>query len=178
MVAGPLVALGMLSPNTQGHEILGKSEAALAHIFSIFLRPSLMVFGLVAALLLSSAVLSMINTGFHALENSVSAGSDPLGMLLFLGAYCMLVVGSLNKTFATIHIIPAQVLTWMGLHHAGVGGQFGEELVSGAKGGMEQAGGYATSGMKGGAGMAQGAGYAAGKKASQPKKEGDTGGVS
>lgn len=151
MIAGPLVTLGMLSPSTQGHEILGKSEQALAHIFSIFLRPSLMVFGLIAGLLVGSVVVSLIDAGFSQVKGSLIAAKDPLGAILFYGAYLMLVVTSLNKSFALIYLIPQQVMHWMGLRHEGTGVE-AESLLQGAKSGQQELGGAAAGGMKGASG--------------------------
>lgn len=151
MIAGPLVTLGMLSPNAQGHEIFGKSEQALAHIFSIFLRPSLMVFGLIAGLLVSSVVVSFIDAGFSQVKSSLITAKDPLGAILFYGAYIMLVVTSLNKSFALIYLIPQQVMHWMGLRHEGAGVE-AESLLQAGRSGQQELGGAAAGGMKGASG--------------------------
>src|SRR3990167_2103914 len=73
MVAGPLVALGILSPSGQ-HELLGKAEPALMLIFNIFLRPELMVFGLIFAMLLASVLVSLVNDTFWNASNSLNVG--------------------------------------------------------------------------------------------------------
>lgn len=151
LIAGPLVLLGMLSPNTQGHEILGKSEPAIAHLFGIFLRPSLMVFGLIAGLLVASVVVALIDTGFSQVKSSLIAAKDPLGAILFYGAYIMLVVTSLSKCFALIYLIPQQVMQWMGLHHQGHQVE-AESLLGAGKQGQQELGGAAAGGMKGTAG--------------------------
>jgi hypothetical protein len=151
MVAGPLVTLGMLSPNAQGHEILGKSEQAIAHIFNIFLRPSLMVFGLIAALLLACAMADLVDSGFSQIQGATLGGSvDPLSLILFYGAYIMVNVTMLNKTFALIYYIPQQVMYWMGLHHQG-GQVEAQGLLDAGRQGQQQFGEYAAGGMKSGA---------------------------
>lgn len=131
MVAGPLVALGILSPGGQ-HELLGKAEPALMLLFNVFLRPSLMILGLIAALLLSSVVVTMINEAFWTtvIKGIYGMGgtkgsavyANPLAMILFLGAYITLIVSALNKCFAAIYIIPEQVMRWIG----GQGERYGE----------------------------------------------------
>jgi hypothetical protein len=160
MVAGPLVALAILAPGGH-HEILGKAEPALMLLFNVFIRPSLMIFGLVAAMLLASVVLTMINamfgqvllqiigTGTGSLDNSngqlsqglqiAAAAANPLEMIFFLMAYVLLIIGALNKCFAAIHIIPERVMRWMG----GQGEQYGEseglgEMKRGIEGGAER----------------------------------------
>lgn len=113
MVAGPLVALGIISPNGQ-HEILGKAEPALMLLFNVFLRPSLMIFGLIAAMLLASVVQSFINSGFSVVMKSGGVAHDPVGLLVILCVYVMLVVAALNKCFSVINLLPSQVMRWIG----------------------------------------------------------------
>ncbi len=151
MVAGPLVALGIIAPGGQ-HELLGKAEPALMLLFNVFLRPSLMIFGLVAAMLLASVVVGMINDAFWRVMTSISAGSSssksageaanvmsPLTLILFLCAYVMLVVAALNKCFAAIHIIPERVMSWVSHQAQSYGedqalGDIKSGVASGAKG--------------------------------------------
>lgn len=169
MVAGPLVALGIIAPGGH-HELLGKAEPALMLLFNVFLRPSLMIFGLVAAMLLASVVVGMINDAFWRVMTSISAGSSssksageaanvmsPLTLILFLCAYVMLVVAALNKCFAAIHIIPERVMSWIGHQAQGYGegealGEIKGGVASGAKGAAgaaDRAGGTPESAMKG-----------------------------
>jgi len=156
MVAGPLVALGILAPGGQ-HEILGKAEPALMLLFSLFLRPSLMIFGLMAAMLLSVVVVAMINSGFGLVittigslgttttfavdakgniysEGGAAALANPLEVILFLCAYVTLIVTALNKCFSAIHVIPEKVMRWLGAQ----GEAYGEaEGMREVKGGVE-----------------------------------------
>ena len=140
MVAGPLVALGILSPSAQ-HEVLGKAEPALMLLFSIFLRPSLMIFGLMAAMLLATVYVDMVNYAFWTTVVSSFGESEggvliynPLQMILFLCAYVMLIVTGLNKCFAAIYLVPQGVMGWIG----GQAAQYGEESsLSGVKGGVD-----------------------------------------
>lgn len=140
MAAGPLVAIGIMAP-AHHHKVLGKAEPALLLLFNVFLRPSLMIFGLIAAMLLASVVITMINTGFSMVKSMISNG-DPLSMILMLAAYVYLIVAALNKCFAAIHLIPEKVMRWIG----GQGDQYGESDALGeAKKGVDGA----TSGTKG-----------------------------
>lgn len=158
MVAGPLVALGIIAPGGQ-HEILGHASHALLLLLNIFLRPSLMIFGLMASMLLASAMVSLVNSAFSTVMTqiaSMSTGADtstgafalamnPLETVFFLAAYISLIVTTLNKCFATIYLLPQQVITWIG-GHAGAGAGEAEALseqkhaVEGAGAGVKQAG--------------------------------------
>lgn len=136
MVAGPLVALGIISPSGH-HEILGKAEPALMLIFNVFLRPSLMIFGLIAAMLLAKVVIGMINYTFWTLAIHNIRPYGILQMVLVLSAYVTFVVSVLNKCFAAIYLIPQQVMSWIG----GQGAQYGEaEAVGEMKSGVSSAG--------------------------------------
>jgi len=111
MVAGPLVALGIISPS--GHEIMGKAEPALLLLFAIFLRPSLMIFGLIAAMLLATVVVTMIGATFNYIFQGTLIPSDIISLIFILVAYIGLILAGLNKCFAVINLIPQQVMRWI-----------------------------------------------------------------
>lgn len=185
MVAAPLVALGILSPSAHHHEILGKAESGLMLMFTIFLRPSLMIFGLFAGMLLSIVAITIINSTFSAVMASITsshfgqggtnttAGSgqaDFLELIFFMVAYVFLVISALNKCFAMIHVIPERVMRWIG----GQGEQYGEgEALGEMKGGVSGAGGTAASAggaASGTVGKAAGEDSAAAYKAAKGSK--------
>ena len=62
VVAMPLVALGVTHP--EGHDILGKGEQALMIILGVFLRPALMVMGLIAGMIVSYVGLRVLILGY------------------------------------------------------------------------------------------------------------------
>ena len=113
MVAGPLVALGIISPSGQ-HEIMGKAEPALLLLFGIFLRPTLMIFGLVIAMLLAIAVCYLINETFaYVIINWLFPLPNPLTLIFMLVAYVSLILAALNKCFSVINLIPQQTMRWI-----------------------------------------------------------------
>lgn len=142
MVAGPLVALGILSPSGQ-HELLGKAEPAIMLLFFVFLRPSLMIFGLMAAMLLAVVVVTMVNVTFNSIVAQITSG-DPIELILFFVAYVFLIITALNKCYEAIYIIPQRVMDWIGGHAAaregGEGGALGE-MKGGVSAGAGAAGG-------------------------------------
>ena len=143
MVAGPIIALGILSPSGQ-HELLGKSEPAVMIIFNLILRPALMVFGMMASMLLAVVVVTMINQGFAKVAFNIIQAPGLVESIIFMIAYTSLLVTALNKVFTLIHVIPEKVLTYIG----GQAISYGEgEGLQGMKQGIE--GG--ASGMSGGA---------------------------
>lgn len=177
MVAGPLVALGILSPSGQ-HELLGKAEPAMMIVFFTFLRPSLMIFGLMSAMLLVMIMKEMIDAAYWQVMMSISgttaAGGvpSPLELVLFLGSYIGLLIAAFNKCFQAIYLIPNQVMTWIGGSHAvrdmGEAAGLGEVKAAG-----EAAGRYAGGGMTGGLGHLKGAAESGRKLSVEGKKPKD-----
>nr|MBA2656621.1 type IVB secretion system protein DotA [Tatlockia sp.] len=62
MVAAPIVALGVTHP--EGHDAFGKGEQAIMILMNVFLRPSLMIIGYIAAIALAYVSIWIINAGF------------------------------------------------------------------------------------------------------------------
>lgn len=62
MVAAPIVALGVTHP--EGHEAFGKGEQAIMILMNVFLRPSMMIIGYIAAIALSYVGVWVLNAGF------------------------------------------------------------------------------------------------------------------
>lgn len=140
MVAGPIVALGIISPSGH-HEVLGKAEPALGLLFGIFLRPSLMIFGMFAAMLLSAQVMKMGNAGFALVASTTSlSGPGMFKMIIVMMANVSFNVALLNKTFSAIYVIPERVLSWIGIQVPHEGAQELGELKAGVDKGASEAG--------------------------------------
>jgi defect-in-organelle-trafficking protein DotA len=109
MVAAPLVALGVTHP--EGHDFLGKAEQAVMLILGVFLRPVLMVIGLIAGMLLSIIALTLLNNAF----TQVVASS--IGFGAFCGTfsiYVALVIQLVTQAYSLIYMVPDRVLRWLG----------------------------------------------------------------
>jgi conjugal transfer/type IV secretion protein DotA/TraY len=143
MVAAPLVAFGMLSPGGQ-HEIFGRAEPALMLLLGVFLRPTLMIFGLIAAMLFAYVSVLLVNATFLGIMVQI-AGRTPsvLETVFFVAAYTYLVITVLSKCFSLVHLIPERVMTWIG----GQAVSYGEgEALGEVKRGVEGAASHAASG--------------------------------
>ncbi|ASQ45098.1 type IVB secretion system protein DotA [Legionella clemsonensis] len=62
MVAAPIVALGVTHP--EGHDAFGKGEQAIMILLNVFLRPTMMIIGYIAAIALTYVSVWIINAGF------------------------------------------------------------------------------------------------------------------
>ncbi len=148
MVAAPFVAIGILSPSGQ-HELLGKAEAGLMILFGTFLRPVLMIVGMMASMILAPVAISLINSGFQGVMTSINSSPGLYELIVFITAYASLVVTTMNKVFALIHIVPDRALTWIG-GHAGTGGSDAGEALGAAKSATGAAGDAASGGAQSG----------------------------
>jgi len=148
IMAAPLVALGITHPS--GHEVFGRAEPALMLLTNVFVRPTFMIFGLIAGMSISYIAVDFINFTFSGVINDVGTGigaSSAYGYIQFVAfvvIYVGLLITILNKSFSLITILPDQVLRWIGNTH-----QFGEyakgeesikQAFTGGAGGMKRAG--------------------------------------
>lgn len=168
MVAGPLIALGVTHP--EGHDLMGKAEQTLMLLVSLFIRPTVMIFGLIAGLLLSYVGLEVLNATFGALLNGAlsSSGSKQdtyyalfssglfsisntgltataqVQNVAFILMYTFIIMSLMQQCFSLIYSLPSMVMMWIGGPH-----KEGQEaqLVGEVKGNMSQTADRASSGV-------------------------------
>lgn len=111
MIAAPLVALGLT--HVEGHDMWGRSEEAMWLLLNVFLRPILMVFGLVAGMILSRIGLVLLNMGFGQLMSEFTKVND---MYISVGRfmiYIALAIMIVNASYSLIHKVPDRVMRWL-----------------------------------------------------------------
>src|SRR5690606_23808536 len=64
MIAAPLVAIALASPDGNS-EVAGRAGPGLMLLLNLFLRPSMMIFGLITAIALSTVALWLLNGTFN-----------------------------------------------------------------------------------------------------------------
>ncbi len=118
MVAGPIVALGLISP---GQDHMGESKGAVLMLLNVFLRPSLMVMGMVFGAkmfdLFAIYFSNIMMYGFDFIGRK--AGFDAwFGIIFFVFwfFYAFSIVGIAQRCYALIYILPDRVITWIGGH--------------------------------------------------------------
>ncbi len=109
MVAAPLVALGITHP--EGHDFLGASQQAVMLIMSVFLRPVLMVIGLIAGMLLSVIGLTIFNSAYKTMIG-YAMGVGGITATMFI--YAVLVMQVVTQCYSLIYMIPDRVMRWLG----------------------------------------------------------------
>ncbi len=161
MVAAPIIGLSLAHPD--GHEILGyKTKPAIMLTANIFMRPSLMIFGLVCSMLLSFVGMYLLSLGFATAEATLNAGvsmgkmDSLLGIfswLCFLILFGGIVASLITNSFVLIHDIPDKIMRWLGDRSSIGSGKGAEQAVNqqarGAGGTLAQQGQQQAQGMHG-----------------------------
>ena len=117
MVAAPIVALGVMHPDGQ-HDLWGKAEPAIMLVINMFIRPALMIVGMIVGISLGYVAIELLNYGFVGLTTGDSGLSSVMGASIlvpvtFMAIYGGILVLILQKSFDMIHVIPDKVLRWI-----------------------------------------------------------------
>lgn len=114
MVAAPLMAIGVLHPEGK-HTVFGEAHSGIMIIAGVFLRPALMIVGLIAALIMTYVVVIIISVGFLPVATSIAVDHYSLiGIIAMMVFYTMIILIGLNKAFSLIHVLPDRIMRWIG----------------------------------------------------------------
>jgi conjugal transfer/type IV secretion protein DotA/TraY len=126
VIAVPLIALAHLNP--EGDGLPGPSaKTAYYFIFSIFLRPVMMVFGLIVGLLVFYVAVSYMNLFYmQAITTSggLANGHLFLSRLVYSALYVVVLYMCANSAFKCVNWLPEHAVKWAGgqpLHIAHMG---------------------------------------------------------
>lgn len=112
----PLVALAHLNP--EGDGLPGDmARGAYFLLFQVFLRPVLMVFGLLCGLLVFYIAVAFLNAMFAiavAGTGGLSHGHFTIARIIFTIIYVMLVVIAANHAFDMVQRLPIASMRWLG----------------------------------------------------------------
>lgn len=115
MIAAPLWMVMHLNPN--GDDVAGSGKAGYSLILGLILRPVLMVFGLIAAIILMEVVGGFINLIYADVFAINQQGSSVFiwvigGLIAAPIIYCGLMYTVIKKSFDLIHVLPDEILSW------------------------------------------------------------------
>lgn len=153
MAAAPLVCMGLTHP--EGHDFLGKAEQALMLFLGIFLRPALMIIGLVAAMLVSYAGTKIVMMGFANLLAGLAGGSGTaihstllalLTNVFLLVALGVIVMEVIEQSYKVVYQLPNAILQWIGGPQTGQ--DFGQ-MAQGVKSSVTSTAGSIKEGVQG-----------------------------
>lgn len=127
MAAAPIMALGVIHPEGQ-HDVWGHANQGVMILANVFLRPSLMIIGFLAATLMSYVAVALVNAGFYVAANSLlpldgaqvremwnSSYMSLFGCVMIWMIYAMTIIVALNQAFKLIHQVPDKVMRWIGM---------------------------------------------------------------
>ncbi len=151
MAAAPIVCLGMTHP--EGHDFMGKAEQALMLFLSIFLRPALMIIGLIAAMIVSFAAFQMLTTGFGTVLASLmnkggAAFNNPflilISMVMVWVIFGMMTMELIEQCYKLIYQLPNKIMSWIGGPTSGE--EYGQ-MAQGVKGAVSSGAGSVGQGI-------------------------------
>jgi conjugal transfer/type IV secretion protein DotA/TraY len=172
VAAAPLVAVGLVFPGTKD-DVWGQAEPAKMMILALFLRPSLMIIGLAAAMMVMWVLTELLNIGFLMLTAVTFRTEDAFGFVTIMMAYTTIFIVVVTRSYSLINVVPNKVLSWIGGHGMDVEGA--GEAISAAKGGVTEGAGAVTGGLKAGQDLAE-KGVGAAKEIGKIKQGGGTAG--
>ena len=151
IVAAPLVAIGLIFPDTN-QDIWGKAEPAYMMILNLFLRPSLIIVGFVAGMILAWVAIELLNAAFYLfIIDAAFIENYFFGYIVTTLAYIALLIAVVERAFGLITDLPNKVLAWIGDRTQAQPGA--EEMISGMKGGTEKGGSAAGGAITTGGGL-------------------------
>ncbi|MDE1901949.1 MAG: DotA/TraY family protein [Alphaproteobacteria bacterium] len=120
IIGVPLMALAHLNPEGEG--IAGQAKNAYQMIFSVLLRPVMMVFGLIVGLLIMYVAAGLLNALYAYAVAGAGTGNlkgahAAISRIMFTVFYVAMLYSIANHAFRMIARLPNQAMQWM----AGVG---------------------------------------------------------
>ena len=114
IIAAPLWAVMHLHPS--GNDIAGKGSAGYSLVLGLILRPALIIFGLIAAIILSGLFGQLLNRVFFSVfsGNSSDASLGFFAIIFGTALYATFMYHIIMTTFSLMHKIPDQLLRWIG----------------------------------------------------------------
>lgn len=116
MVAAPLWVITHLHPDGDG--VVGRGGAGYGLVLSLTMRPALMVTGLIAAYTMLPILGGVINETFSGAFGmmSANAGISIIESLALIAVYIALMFTVVKKSLSLIHVIPDEIMKWLGVH--------------------------------------------------------------
>lgn len=114
VVGMPMMALAFLNP--QGDTLVAPIGKQLNWIFSIALKPLFIIFGLIAALLLSTLGIAILNSLYTVAIEAMWGSGKVLftTAFIFAGMYAFQAYGICNTCFTVIDEVPDRIYQWFG----------------------------------------------------------------
>ncbi|MCC8998787.1 MAG: DotA/TraY family protein, partial [Candidatus Contendobacter sp.] len=118
MIAAPVWAVGFLK---NGRGLTGETLNGWLAMLSLLLTPALMVIGLLAATVISYALLTLVSGLFLTVSVNAMSGNvtGPVVAIGLLVVFVLFTADLTVRSFSLIHRLPAAALGWLGHHLEG-----------------------------------------------------------
>lgn len=151
IIVAPLWAIMHLHPN--GDDATGRGGNGYSMLMGLILRPALLVFGFIASIAISSVLGELINKIYF--QVFAFSGANINGWLAFITMlagttiYAVIMFSFIKKTHSIMHVIPDEILKWIGGGSDALG-NYAQSMGSGAeKSGMAAAQAMGAGGLLG-----------------------------
>ena len=124
--AAPMWAISHLHPDGDG--IVGRGGQGYSLILGLTLRPALAILGLIAAMVLIVPAGQLFNRTYWAVFE-ISQGDSVQGLFTFVACisiFSVVYVALIHRVFGLIHVIPDQILRWIGGASSDLGSYAGD----------------------------------------------------
>lgn len=133
VLAAPLWAVMHMYPN--GDDLTGRGGNGYKLVLMLLLRPVLMIFGLIAALIISDVFGEFINKTFYevffnATTVYTNSGFDFFRFISGTIIYAIVLYTFIKQTFALMFKLPEQMFRWIGGHGSSTMGEFAGEYAA------------------------------------------------
>lgn len=113
-------------------------------LLGVFLRPILMIIGLLGGMILSYVALRILNGGFFYVAQNILSTQGiglawPFVFIIILIIYSSLVVSIVTQCFSLIHLLPDRIMRWIGGPQEQT--TMGKEALQSASGATQEAAG-------------------------------------
>ena len=107
-------------------------------LINLFLRPSLMIMGFLAAIMVTWLSIDLVNLAFYSAVKFGGVTPDPIAGPFVVGlTYTGILVALVTKVFALVNQVPDKILRWIGDNTTAMGGA--EAELQGGKQGAQEA---------------------------------------
>lgn len=115
LVASVIWAVMLMHPSGEGITS-DQSRQGLMILLNLFMRPALMLMGMVCGIFMVEPMVTFVNDMFFFVFKSTQASSYTMLFITFgfISVYCTIVLAIIKKSFSLIHVVPDSVLAWIG----------------------------------------------------------------
>lgn len=133
VVAIPVIAIAHITPHGEGLPS-GAARGAYLMILQIFLRPVMMIIGMLVCVLIMNTGIAFLNVVFFNIykNNLLGSADGLLSNIIFMGLYAATAWGIVNAAVTAIDDFPLNAVKWIGggsVDHNHDFGRFGQAMV-------------------------------------------------